>query len=36
VQPLKKFMLAQTRENDLQLFSKLSGKAQFATPRTCR
>ena len=32
VQPLKKFMLAQTRENDLQLFSKLSGKAQFATP----
>jgi len=32
VQPLKKFMLAQTRENDLQLFTKLSGKAQFATP----
>jgi len=32
VQPLKKFMLAQTRENDLQLFSKLSGKAQFSTP----
>ncbi|HWW29340.1 MAG TPA: flagellar type III secretion system pore protein FliP [Steroidobacteraceae bacterium] len=31
VQPLKKFMLAQTRENDLQLFSKLSGKAQFAS-----
>jgi flagellar biosynthesis protein FliP len=31
VQPLKKFMLAQTRENDLQLFSKLSGKAQFVT-----
>jgi flagellar biosynthetic protein FliP len=30
--PLKKFMLAQTRENDLQLFSKLSGKAQFASP----
>jgi flagellar biosynthetic protein FliP len=30
--PLKKFMLAQTRENDLQLFSKLSGHAQFATP----
>ncbi len=30
VQPLKKFMLAQTRENDLQLFSKLSGKPQFA------
>ena len=24
-------MLAQTRENDLQLFSKLSGKTQFAT-----
>jgi flagellar biosynthesis protein FliP len=32
VAPLKKFMLAQTRENDLQLFSKLSGKAQFAGP----
>jgi flagellar biosynthesis protein FliP len=32
VQPLKKFMLAQTRENDLQLFSRLSGKPQFATP----
>jgi flagellar biosynthetic protein FliP len=32
VLPLKKFMLAQTRENDLQLFSKLSGKPQFATP----
>jgi flagellar biosynthetic protein FliP len=32
VRPLKKFMLAQTRENDLQLFSKLSGKPQFATP----
>ena len=32
VQPLKKFMLAQTRENDLQLFTKLSGKAQFASP----
>jgi flagellar biosynthesis protein FliP len=31
VQPLKKFMLAQTRENDLQLFSKLSGKPQFAS-----
>lgn len=31
VGPLKKFMLAQTRENDLQLFSKLSGKAQFAS-----
>ena len=30
VTPLKKFMLAQTRENDLQLFSKLSGKPQFA------
>jgi flagellar biosynthetic protein FliP len=30
--PLKKFMLAQTRENDLQLFSKISGKPQFATP----
>jgi flagellar biosynthesis protein FliP len=31
VGPLKKFMLAQTRENDLQMFSKLSGKAQFAS-----
>src|SRR5882672_1919017 len=31
VQPLKKFMLAQTRENDLQLFTRLSGKAQFAS-----
>jgi flagellar biosynthetic protein FliP len=31
VGPLKKFMLAQTRETDLQLFSKLSGKAQFAS-----
>jgi flagellar biosynthetic protein FliP len=31
VAPLRKFMLAQTRENDLQLFSKLSGKAQFAS-----
>jgi flagellar biosynthesis protein FliP len=29
--PLKKFMLAQTRETDLQLFSKLSGKPQFAS-----
>ena len=32
VQPLKKFMLAQTRENDLQLFTRLAGKTQFATP----
>jgi flagellar biosynthetic protein FliP len=32
VQPLKKFMLAQTRESDLQMFSKLSGKAPYATP----
>jgi flagellar biosynthesis protein FliP len=32
VQPLKKFMLAQTRENDLQLFAKLSGKPQFKGP----
>jgi flagellar biosynthetic protein FliP len=32
VQPLKRFMLAQTRENDLQLFSRLSGKPQFAGP----
>ena len=31
VQPLRKFMLAQTRENDLQLFAKMSGKSQFAS-----
>jgi flagellar biosynthetic protein FliP len=31
VAPLKKFMLAQTRENDLALFSKLAGKGQFAS-----
>lgn len=30
VRPLKKFMLAQTRESDLQLFTKLSGRAHFA------
>jgi flagellar biosynthetic protein FliP len=30
VQPLKKFMLAQTRESDLQLFTKLSGRTQYA------
>jgi flagellar biosynthetic protein FliP len=28
--PLKKFMLAQTRENDLQMFAKMSGRSQFA------
>jgi flagellar biosynthetic protein FliP len=32
VAPMKKFMLAQTRESDLQLFTKLSGKPQFAGP----
>ena len=32
VQPVKKFMLAQARENDLQLFTKLSGRQQFANP----
>jgi flagellar biosynthetic protein FliP len=32
VQPMKKFMLAQTRETDLQLFTKLSGRSQFASP----
>ncbi len=32
VAPLKKFMLAQTRENDLQLFTKLAGRTQFASP----
>jgi flagellar biosynthetic protein FliP len=31
VGPVRKFMLAQTRESDLQLFSKLSGKPAFAT-----
>ncbi len=31
VQPIKKFMLAQTRENDLQLFAKLAGKQGFAS-----
>jgi flagellar biosynthetic protein FliP len=31
VQPLKKFMLAQTRENDLQLFTKLSGRDRYAS-----
>jgi len=30
VQPLKKFMLGQTRENDLQMFAKMSGRAKFA------
>jgi flagellar biosynthetic protein FliP len=32
MRPLKKFMLAQTRENDLQMFTKLSGRTQFASP----
>lgn len=32
VRPLKRFMLAQTRENDLRLFTKLSGKPGFASP----
>jgi flagellar biosynthetic protein FliP len=31
VAPLKKFMLAQTRETDLQLFTKLSGRTQYAS-----
>jgi flagellar biosynthetic protein FliP len=31
LQPLKKFMLAQTRENDLQLFTKLSGRDRYAS-----
>jgi len=30
--PLKKFMLAQTRETDLQLFTRLAGKSQYAGP----
>ena len=32
MRPIKHFMLAQTRENDLQLFTKLSGKQQFQSP----
>jgi flagellar biosynthetic protein FliP len=32
VAPLKKFMLAQTRENDLQMFSKMAGKSEYAGP----
>jgi flagellar biosynthesis protein FliP len=32
VAPLKKFMLAQTRESDLQLFTRLAGKSQYASP----
>jgi flagellar biosynthesis protein FliP len=31
VQPMKKFMLAQTRESDLQLFTRLSGRSQYAS-----
>ncbi len=30
--PIKTFMLAQTRESDLQLFTKLSGRSQFTGP----
>ena len=32
LRPLKRFMLAQTRENDLRLFTKLAGKGPYATP----
>ncbi len=32
VSPLKKFMVAQIRENDLQLFTKMAGKAPYAGP----
>ena len=32
VQPFKQFMLAQTRESDLQLFTKLSGRSQYPSP----
>jgi flagellar biosynthesis protein FliP len=32
VQPLKKFMLAQTRETDLALFTKLAGRTQYSSP----
>ena len=31
VAPLRKFMLAQTRESDLQLFTKLAGKSHYAS-----
>jgi flagellar biosynthesis protein FliP len=31
-EPLRKFMLAQTRESDLQLFTKLAGKSQYPSP----
>jgi flagellar biosynthetic protein FliP len=31
VGPLKKFMLAQTRETELQLFTKLSGRSQYSS-----
>ncbi len=30
--PVRKFMLAQTRENDLNMFAKLAGKQNFASP----
>jgi len=30
--PLRKFMLAQTRDSDIQLFGKLSGKPAFESP----
>ncbi|MBS0611845.1 MAG: flagellar type III secretion system pore protein FliP [Proteobacteria bacterium] len=32
IAPLKRFMMAQTRERDLALFTKLSGKASFKSP----
>ncbi|MDE2306306.1 MAG: flagellar type III secretion system pore protein FliP [Gammaproteobacteria bacterium] len=32
VRPLKHFMLAQTRENDLRLFTKLAGRGPYASP----
>jgi len=32
VKPLKHFMLAQTRENDLTLFTRLSGRSSFSSP----
>jgi flagellar biosynthetic protein FliP len=32
VEPMKKFMLAQTRETDLQLFTKLAGRSQYKGP----
>lgn len=32
IEPLKKFMLAQTRESDLELFARLSGRERLESP----